>query len=219
MPGNFANSLDLIEIEEIKGGTVILKNGGLRKILIVSGMNFALKSDAEQNLVTQAYQNFLNSLNFQLQILIHSRKVNIDKYLDMLEGQKEKEPSALLQDQISEYREFVKGFVAEYAVMQKTFFVVIPFAPLELPSKESFLGFLPFMKKGAGDKAKADAEKEALFKTNQEQLDQRVNQVTVGLRGVGLEPRVLDDEQLAELFYNFYNPETVEKKDVAGIQK
>ena len=77
---DFGNSLDLVNIKEIRDDTVILKDGGMRQIIMVGGVNFALKSETEQNIMTQAYQTFLNGIDFPLQIVVHSRKVNIDKY-------------------------------------------------------------------------------------------------------------------------------------------
>ena len=100
---DLGNSLDLVNIKEIRNSTVILKDGSMRQVVMVGGVNFALKSDTEQNIITQAYQNFLNGIDFPLQIVVHSRKVNIDKYTEMLLARKDAEESALLQSQIEEY--------------------------------------------------------------------------------------------------------------------
>ena len=212
-----ANSQDLVDIEEIRDGIVVLKSGGLRQVVMVGGMNFALKSEEEQNTIALSYQDFLNSLDFPLQILIHSRKVNIERYLEGLESRKAGEISGLLQDQISEYQEFIRSFVKEYAVMKKIFLVIVPFTPLNLPSKETFTNVFSFGKKkvAAGDKAvKTDPQKEAEFKEHANQLAQRVTQVVDGLHTIGLEVTALNDDQMVELFYNFYNPETVEKDEL-----
>lgn len=222
MPKNAANTQDLVEIENIQENTVVLKDGSLRQVVMVGGINFYLKSEEEQNLIAQAYQNFLNSLNFQIQIVIHSRKINIERYLQNLDEYKAKEQSTLLQDQISEYQEFIRRFVSDNAIMSKTFFVIVPFYPLSasVPAKEAggFLSSLPFLrKKTPPKKEEASAEEQEAqkkFKENLLQLSQRVNQVVEGLAQVGLEGVVLNDEQLLELFYNFYNPETVEREKI-----
>lgn len=218
MAHEFANTQDLVEIEEIRDSTVVLKSGELRKIVMVVGTNFSLKSEAEQNIITAAYQNFLNSIDFPLQIIIHSRKINIDEYLKKIETYQSQEPSALLQNQIGEYREFIRGFVAQNAIMEKNFFVVVPFAPVAiLPMKRSsFLGSLPFFggKKTTEEEEKTHEAEEAEFKQNLAQLDQRVGQVIEGIAGIGLEASALSREELVELFYNFYNPETVEKTHI-----
>ena len=124
---NAGSSLDLVDIKEIRGNVVIVKDGSLRQVVMVAGVNFALKSDAEQTLIVQAYQNFLNSIDFPLQIIVHSRKVNIDVYIEGLTRRKESEPSPLLQSQIDEYVNFIKEFVEKNAIMEKTFLVVVPF--------------------------------------------------------------------------------------------
>src|SRR3989344_6217796 len=214
MTTQFANTQDLVSIDDIRQNTVILKDKSIRQILIVGGINFSLKSDAEQTLITQAYQNFLNGLSFSVQIIIHSRKINIEKYLASLEERRTQESSPLLQDQIAEYGEFIRGFVAENAIMATTFFVVVPFSPIALPSKTTLLGFIPFLGKKKGDEKKIQEEKLADFEGNTAQLTQRVNQITQGLAAIGLEAILLNDEQLTELFYNFYNPETVEKEEM-----
>src|SRR5258708_11607750 len=102
MPTGFGNSQDLVAIKEIREGTVILKDGGLRQIVMVSGMNFALKSTVEQEIITNAYQNFLNSVDFPLQIIVHSRKINIEKYLSTLAEWSDRETSPILKSQGSE---------------------------------------------------------------------------------------------------------------------
>lgn len=217
MATDFANSQDLVEIENIQNNTVILKDGSLRKILMVGGVNFSLKSQQEQDLITGAYQNFLNSLDFSLHILIHSRKINIQKYLDDLEKRRTEEASPLLQNQIAEYREFVRQFVQENAIMEKTFLVVVPWYPLRItgPSKNTF-SFLPFFKKkdAAAQKTQEDKDRLADITQSISQLDQRVDRTVEGLFSIGLEAVVLNDEQLVELFYNFYNPGTIERQNI-----
>jgi len=216
MAGEFANTQDLVEVKEIKADTIILKDGGLRQVVMVGGTNFALKSEEEQNVLLRGYQDFLNGLSFPIQIVVHSRKININPYLDRLEELKQRELSPILQDQISEYREFVKEFVADNPIMTKTFFVVVPFYPVNLPGSESVsnaLGFLPFFKK---PKVQPEEQKmsDESFGENLEQLAQRVDQVANGLGSMGLEVAKLNSEQLTEMLYNFYNPETVEKRDI-----
>ena len=219
---NFGNSLDLVDIKEIREGAVIMKDGGMRRIIMVGGVNFSLKSEEEQTLMTQGYQNFLNAVDFPLQIVIHSRKVNIEKYVDELNARKESEDSPLLRNQIDEYAAFIRGFVEKNAIMEKSFLVVVPFYPANiLPSKKTATGLFSFLKKKpaaeAGEKNAAedrDPEEERVFRENLAQLSQRVSQAMSGLTDIGLEASVLDDDALTELFYNFYNPQTVEKKTI-----
>jgi type IV secretory pathway VirB4 component len=218
------NSLDLVDIKEIKEKTVVVMDGSLRQIIMVGGVNFSLKSDTEQNIIVQGYQTFLNSIDFPLQIVVHSRKVNIDKYIDSLMQRRAVEPSPILQNQIDEYTKFVKGFVEQNAIMEKTFLVVVSFYQTSgLPSIKNVSSALSFFgkKKAAPGAATAQrAEEEArLFEENLAQLSQRVSQVTSGLLNIGLEATVLEDEQLVELFYNFYNPQTIERAKAADATK
>src|SRR3989344_6957162 len=176
MPKESAPTQQFIEIEEIKEGAVILKSGGLRRVLMVSGVNFDLKSEEEQKIILAAYQNFLNDLDFSAQIVIHSRKLNIENYLDMLRERYEQENNELLRNQIIEYIEFVRVFVESNAVMSKTFFVVVPFDAFIMP--KSGKGFLSAL----GLKSKTDKAKEAelakqTFEQKLIQLEQRTEQV------------------------------------------
>ena len=219
---NAGNSLDLVDIKEIKESTVIVKDGSYRQIVMVGGVNFSLKSDSEQTIITQAYQTFLNSIDFPLQIVVHSRKVNIEQYLQTLVVRKEAETSPILQNQIDEYIEFIRGFVQKNAIMEKNFLVVVSFYPMagegSLKSASSAISSFSFFSKKKADptaeKAKSKEDEDKIFKEHLEQLNQRTSQVTSGLLSIGLEATVLGDEQLVELFYNFYNPQTIERKNV-----
>lgn len=240
-----ANSLNLLAIQEIHHNTIILKNGGLAQVLMVGGTNFSLKPEAEQNLLTAAYQRFLNSLGFPIQVIIHSRKVNVGQYLKNLETRQNEEVSPLLQNQISEYRQFVESFVKENPIMTKIFFVVVPYygTGVHLSKKSegssdskkstsSPFSFLPFFnKKNEKDKEEhseeekpqapetpapdLNKEEENAFEKNLLQMKQRVTHVLQGLESIGLQAKILNDEQLIELLYNFYNPETVERKEMS----
>jgi type IV secretory pathway VirB4 component len=218
------NSLDLVDIKEIKQSTVIIKDGSLRQVIMVGGVNFSLKSEMEQNIITQGYQTFLNGIDFPLQILIHSRKVNIDKYIETLMTRKEIEQSPILQNQIDEYSKFVQGFVEKNAIMEKVFLVVVSFYPVSmLPGAKNVSGVFSLLgkkkKEGVGETAQRAEEAEKMFGENLAQLSQRTGQVTSGLLNIGLEATVLNDEQLVELFYNFYNPQTIERKKAPAARE
>lgn len=212
----------IIEIEEIRDGVVILKNGALRRILMVSGVNFDLKSEEEQGLMTFAYQNFINGLDFSLQIFIHSRRLNIKGYLEKIEQVGQQEVNELLKNQIFEYKEFIKSFVADNPIMDKTFFVVVPFDPIQIPGKgagltDKLLGLIPGKAKKKEEVSKEQETQQRV--RHLEQLEQRVDQVISGLRQIGLNAAVLTDENVIELFYNLYNPEAIEKKELEIAKK
>jgi len=214
---DLGNSLDLVNIKNIRDNTVIMKDGGMRQIVMVGGVNFALKSETEQNIITQGYQTFLNAIDFPLQIVVHSRKVNIEKYTDGLLARKDLEESPLLQSQIDEYVEFIKGFVQKNAIMEKSFLVVVPFFPVSLASTATAAkSYIPFFnkKKDKAGEAKDAEDVERAFQESLAQLNQRVSQVMNGLLTIGLEATTLENDALIELFYNFYNPQTIERKNM-----
>lgn len=203
-----------IEIEEVKQDTIIMRNGGLRKILLVSGLNFDLKSEEEKEMIIYSFQSFLNSLNFPVQIFIHSRRINIEEYLSKLAVRQQEESMELLKNIIGEYQEFIRSFVGQNAIMEKTFFVVVPYNIIEVPKAgknlvRNILGVFG-KKKPTAEQDTATAEKG--FDQHLQQLTQRVDQVSNGLNQVGLRVVALNESEIIELFYNLYNPENVEKK-------
>jgi len=210
-----ASTQVFVEIERIYDDVLLLKSGGLRKVLLVSGINTELKSESEQNLIYLEYQNFLNSLDFSLQAVVHSRKLNIQSYLKTLQDREDAESNDLLKNELAEYREFIRSFVAENDIMTKTFFVVVPYDPLNLPSGTSLKKYLPSIltgKKEIGDKNAEELPED--FSKNNFQLGQRVEHVIAGLRTIGVRAVALNNEELTELFYNLYNPESTEKSGV-----
>lgn len=206
---------NLVEVRKIKDGVVYLKDGSLVQVIAVSGVNFDLKSEDEQSSIIGSFQKFLNSLDFRTQFFIHSRKVNIQKYLANMAERKKNEQNELLKIQIDEYTSFIKSFVEENAIISKNFFVVVPYNPTaEVASSAS--GLFHIFKK-----QKTTAEKQAEATTVQENLEQlrnRAEGVIAGLNQMELKSIPLEDEELTELFYNLYNPQLVEKEDMAIAQ-
>lgn len=179
----------------------MLKNGSLRGVLAVSSINYDLKSSDEQEAIISQYQNFLNSLDFPLQILINSRKLNIDHYLEFLSKKEKEQQNDLLRLQISEYRNFIDQLVSVSSIMEKNFYIVVPFYAVE--SKET--GFFKNLFASSNSK-KNIMEKSENFETYKSQLFQRMDQITASLSGIGLRLNPLKTEELIELVYNAYNP-------------
>ena len=216
MPEPVNPTQEFVEIDSVQNGVVVLKNGSLRQILIVSGVNFDLKSEDEKTLILGAYQNLINSLKFSLQIFIHTRRVNIDSYLQKISALGAGETNELLKNQITEYTAFIKSFVGENPIMTKAFFIVVPFDPIILPqaatgAKRGILGL--FGRKGPAPEQE-EAEKQHILMQNIDQLSQRTSQVTAALSQVDLRAVPLENEEVIELFYNLYNPEAVERRGV-----
>ena len=149
MAEQIAASQQFVVIKEIKNGVLYLKQGGLRKVLMVNGINFDLKSQEEQQLTLNSFQSFLNALDFSIQFFVHSRKINISAYLEKIEARKVEEPNELLQLQIEEYGEFISSFVEKNPIISKDFFVVIPYDPIVVveQAKKNILGLFSKSKK------------------------------------------------------------------------
>ena len=191
---------DFLEFDQIRDGIMILKNKGLRAVLMVSSLNFALKSAEEQNAIIYQFQNFLNSLDFTCQILALSRQLNITGYLDKLEEIEKKEENELLKLQIREYRSFINQIMKGGSIMQKTFYIIVPFAI----SETQIFGEVTKM-------PKLPVLTEDMFQRSRSQLLQRVEFVILGLRACGLQAVPLNTLELAELFWEIYHPIEAER--------
>lgn len=200
-----------VEVKEIKNGVVRLKNGSSCRVLMVSGINFDLKSEEEQENILATFQHFLNTLDFSVQFFIHSRKVNIERYLRFVEERRMKEDSELLQIQIDDYIQFVRSFVEENPIITKSFFAVVSYATARLPNAGG-RGILRIFggKTGGEAEAAGRVEDQKILA----QLDQRMDEMVSGLEPIGVHLEVLNDEALTELFYNLYNPQLIEKEGV-----
>src|SRR3989344_1700452 len=209
-----AAAQEFLALDSIRENVVLLKDGGLRVILMCSALNFALKSAEEQDAVTFQYQNFLNSLDFPIQFVIHSRHLNIAPYLEALDNRRKDEDSELMKIQIGEYGEFIKTFVEMSSIMSKTFYAVVPFSPPTLETKVFFGSILSLLGRGGNT---TPASKDAIFSQYKNQLWQRVDAVTSGLGQFGIRSAPLNTEELIELFYGLYNP--TEFENVARPQE
>jgi len=201
---------NFVPIKEIRDGIAVLKDGGLRMVLMASSLNFALKSSDEQQAITLQFQNFLNSLDFTTQFFIESRRLDIRPYLASLEERLAQNTNDLLKVQIREYIGFIKNFTESVSIMTKTFFVVIPYTPainIGASAEGSFLGGLLGKK---SDKEKTEKDM-MTFEENKTQLEQRVSIVETGLIRCGVKTFPLGTEELIELYYKLFNPGEVEK--------
>ena len=132
-----ATTQDFLEVNEIKNGVLVLKNRAIRGVLMVSSQNFALKAADEQEAIIFQFQNFLNSLDFPIQILIQSRRLNITGYIDYLKSLEETQQNSLLKQQTTDYRTFVEQLIQGGSIMSKMFFVTVPFTWIETISPET----------------------------------------------------------------------------------
>lgn len=208
-----AAAQDFLSVDYIRDGVIVLKGGlGLRSVLMVSSLNFALKSEDEQDALVYQYESFLNSLDFPLQFLVQSRKLNIQPYLDTLVQRQKEEANELLKMQTVEYIDFVKSFVELTQIVYKTFYAVVPYQPTAAEASgalRKFSGLFGGAKRGNG----SDEDHFHEYKT---QLLERMDAVSAGLRRMGLRAVPLGTEELIELLYGMYNPSEIQR---AGAHK
>ncbi len=192
-----------LPIAEIKDGVVVLKNGALRKVAIVSSINFALKSEDEQQAVISSYVGFLNSLDFPIQIVVQSRKLMIKPYIEKLKKMEAEMQNELLRVQIADYGSFIKELVDIGQIMTKRFYVVVPFDPASSKKSKGFFSRLTEVMKPAV----TIRLKEERFQDRKKDLDMRMRQVSSGLQSMGLHVVELDTQALIEVYYSSYNPD------------
>ena len=208
---DFARSTQhTIPIAEIRNGIVILKDGSFRAVIQAEAINFDLMSTSEQESVEYAYQAFLNSLYFPIQIHIQSRLVDAEAYLKKVQSGLEKQRNMLLAVLTEDYVEFLEDLVESTNIISKKFYVIMPFYNMEFNKSSisnathNFLGkFWQLNKKPSP----VITEEKTLEKAIKE-LRYRSQVVIEGLRNCGVTASPLNTQQLIELYYEFYNPET-----------
>ncbi|MFA5841520.1 MAG: hypothetical protein WC835_00980 [Candidatus Paceibacterota bacterium] len=199
---------DFVPIKEIRDGIVVLKDGSMRMILMASSLNIALKSEDEQSALLFQFQNFLNSLDFSIQIFIQSRRLDIRPYIALLEGRMHEQLDDLLKIQTKEYMEFIKNLTETTNIMTKNFFIVVPYTASVLGGKGSSFP-VNFGAKRSVEEKKLDSME--AFDENRTQLDQRASVVAQGMSRLGIRVVELGTEEAIELFYKLFNPGEAEK--------
>jgi len=192
-----------VPVKEIRNGVVILKDGGYRGVLICSSINFGLKSADEQHAITLGFQNFLNTLDFSIQIVINSRKMDLRPYLALLTEKEPEQKTELMRIQLREYIEFVRTFTDQANIMTKSFYIVVPYAP-----RVSAADAVSFLKRESASVKSAAAQ--TSFEEDHAQLEQRLSLVADGLSGTGVRAVPLGTEEIIELLYRSFNPGELE---------
>lgn len=201
---------EFVAIDEIREGVVILKNGGLRAVLMSGSRNLELESTDSQNAVISAYADFINSFDWPLQIIIHSRKLDIGPYLKTLEEKLKIQENELLKIQTAEYIDFIRNFVTLTDIMIKRFYIGVPFDPIESKTEGPIEKITSLWPKTPPKNILSEER----FKEYKNQLLQRVEHTILTLAHVGIKASQLQTDELIELFYNLYNPEDLEKHDI-----
>lgn len=203
-------SQQLISIDQIKDGIVILKSGGLRRVLLTSGLNFELFAEEDRNVAIQGFQQLLFSLDFSLQCVVHSRRIDVANYVSYIQQTARNEGNELLRIQTEEYIKFVQSFVDLYGVMEKKFFVVVPYDPVVISTSAISGQLQSALKKRPPTTAFINYTADE-FARHSSQLEMRVSQVTQGLNRINIRTIPLETEELIELFHHIYNPSAAEK--------
>lgn len=200
---------EFVPIKEVRDGIILLKDGGLRAIVLANSINLSLKSGEEQKAIIMQFQNFLNTLDFSVQICIESRRLDIRPYLLLLENRMRVQNEPLMKLQTKEYMEFIRNFTESVNIMTKTFFIVVPYSEnIALPTNTGILDNL-FKKKSTEEKKK---EEKIDFEEKRSQLEQRVSVIQQGLNRCGIKSAQLGTEEAIEVFYKVFNPGELEGK-------
>ncbi len=184
-----SSSRKQIQLKEVKDGILILPNNEYRLVIETSSVNFELKSDEEQDVLLESFQNFLNSLPCPLQILVRVREVDVDRYLEGIAKSKETEKEKVYKQQIDNYSSFIRNVVAGNKILSRRFYVVIPYT---------------------------HKERDKDFGIIKEQINLQKDIVLRGLEKLGMKARLLDSLELLDLFYNFYNPNQAKTQELKG---
>ena len=198
-PALHKSTQNYLAVNEVRDGIVLLRDGGLRVILAVSSVNFALKSEDEQNALIIGYQNFLNSIDFPIQILMQSRPLDINPYLSSMKERMDNINNKLLQMQMAEYIEFVSRLVETAKIMSKTFYLIVPYNPANI--KHGFFNAVASI----FNPTKSIVIDTQSFEEYKKELGNRVSQIKGGLGSLGLDSIELDTQEAIELLYSSYN--------------
>ncbi len=206
-----ASAQHFLSIQSIQDDIVMLKDGGYRIVLMCSSLNFALKSTEEQDAITYQYQNFLNSLDFPIQVVTLSRLLNITPYIETLKSRQKEEDNEYVKIQVGEYIEFIQTLIGTTNIMSKTFYVVIPYAQHTFEPSGALSGILATLGLGKKEGRSAAETERKTFEERKLQMWQRANAIIEGLKSFGIRSAPLNTEELVELFYGLYNPTEFEK--------
>lgn len=207
-PKNPNSTQSTLQLSELRDSMVIMNDGSIRAVVACKSINFDLMSDREREGVEYSYQNFLNSLNFPIQILVRSQRVDIGPYIEKLIDQRRSQDNMLLGVLMDDYINFIDALAEEANIMEKTFYIVVPYFPGGdaqnlLDQGKGFFGKL--FARPQNSITHIDA---ASYQKAKDEIKNRVDSVMAGLFQIGIQSVQLDTKALGELYYNYYNPDT-----------
>jgi hypothetical protein len=213
MANNLPSTQKYLPISGIKNDCVVLKDGTMRALILCSSINFSLKSDTEQKSIISGYISFINSLEWPIQVVVQSRKLNIDSYLEKLKRLEMEQTNDLLRIQMKDYANYIRELVELGDIMTKKFFIVVPYNPLGDKKRRFFDRFFDVFKAPSFIKMKREK-----FEKYRSELFKRVDFVISGLSGIGVNATPLDTQTLIELFYNSYNPAESQNQKLEKVE-
>jgi hypothetical protein len=218
-PNSTQNTL---EIAEIRDGIVIMNDGSFRSVVMVKSINFDLMSQEEQESVEYAYQGFLNALYFPIQIFIHSQKIDLKPYLDKLDKIRQEHDNMLLANLMDNYLDYIDYLSSQINLMDKLFYIVVPYFPNENISVQKafsqsvnlFSGLVKLFSKNPDKKITINEQDLQKAKT---ELKNRVQTIVSGLMQCNVQSLPLNTQELIELYYDSYNPDTSTRQQLISF--
>ena len=216
-PKNPNSSQSTLQLSEMRDGMVVMNDGSFRAVVACKSINFDLMSDREREGVEFSYQNFLNSLNFPVQILIRSQRVDIGPYIDKLINERRSQDNMLLGVLMDDYINFIDVLAQEANIMEKSFYIVVPYFPKGDAAN--------FVEQGKGFFGKLFARPQntithidaATYQKAKDEIKNRVDVVISGLFQMGVQSVQLDTKSLGELYYNYYIPDTALRQPLGNF--
>lgn len=205
-------------VSEIRDGIVIMRDGSLRSVVMCQSVNFDLMSPQEREGVEQAYQQFLNSLEYAVQIYIRSQRINLDSYLEKLQNARQNQDNILLGLLMEDYIEYIKYLVEAANIMDKQFYVIVPYYPSGLPEGITS-GAKKFTELFKTKKKDVVTVNENEFNKHKQELTRRARTVANGLNRIGTQAVPLNTQELIELYYNVYNPVTSKQEKLTDVNQ
>ena len=218
-PQNANSTQSTLQLSEMRDGMVVMNDGSFRAVVACKSINFDLMSDREREGVEFSYQNFLNSLNFPVQILIRSQRVDIGPYIDKLVNERRSQDNMLLGVLMDDYINFIDVLAQEANIMEKSFYIVVPYFPkgdaaILVDQSKGFFGKL--FARPQNTITHIDA---ATYQKAKDEIKNRVDTVISGLFQMGVQSVQLDTKSLGELYYNYYNPDTALRQPLGNFDQ
>lgn len=216
---NSNSTQNTLQIAEIRDGIVIMNDGSFRSVIMVKSINFDLMSQQEQEAVEYSYQGFLNSLYFPVQIFIRSQRVDLQPYIEKLDKIRTEHDNMLLALLMEDYIAYIDSLSQQTNIMDKHFYVVVPFFPVAdvqkaLTQSKNFLSGLVGL---FNSKDQHVTINEADLEAAKTELRNRVQSVLSGLMQCGVQGLPLDTQELIELYYDTYNPDTATRQQLKNF--